>query len=421
MKDKRAFVLVLVSLLGVGSGGFVPACLAASTASPQAEGQSAAGQSSIAKSIGVIKTIKGAALTLAQASGPEVVVTVLPNARILRLASGDKDLKNATPIRLQDLQVGDTIRARGLPSADGKSISALEIIVITRSAVQAVSDQIREDWQKRGLDGIVASVDTTARTVTILIPRLGEKNRVTVHTTSSTVIRRYAPDSVKFEEARPGTLQEIHVNDQLRARGDHGADGSDFTAVEIVTGTFPYVEGTIKSLDASANTISVQDVLSKKTVQLKVTSDSQLHHVPAEMAQGMAFVLKMAKRQRSAGESAGASPSFVSGANGAPATQSGTARGGNGWGGPSGGTRAGGASAFQRRLDQTPAITLTDLHKGDAVTILATEGATSTGGAVIKLFSGVEPILEAAPNGSQAMMLTPWSLTGAPNGDAANP
>jgi hypothetical protein len=418
MKAKRAFVLVLVSLIGVGSGVFVPVRLAASAASPQAQGQSAAGQNSIAKSIGVIKTIKGAALTLAPASGPEVVVTVLPNARILRLASGDKDLKNAAPIQLQDLQVGDTIRARGLPSADGKSISALEIIVITRSAVQAVSDQIREDWQKRGLDGIVASVDAAARTVTILIPRLGEKKNVTVHTTSNTVIRRYAPDSVKFEEARPSTLQEIHVNDQLRARGDRSADGNDFAAVEIVTGTFPYVEGTIKSLDASANAISVQDVLSKKTVQLKITPDSQLHHVPEEMAQGMAFMLKMAKGQRSAGESAGASPS---GANRAPPTQSGTASGGNGWGGPGVGMRAGGASGFQRRLDQTPAITLADLHKGDAVTILATEGATSTGGAIIKLFSGVEPILEAAPNGSQVMMLTPWSLSGAPNGDAANP
>jgi hypothetical protein len=72
-------------------------------------------------------------------------------------------------------------------------------------------------------------------------------------------------------------------------------------------------------------------------------------------------------------------------------------------------------------LDQTPAVTLADLHKGDALVVLATEGAQSDGGTVIKLFSGVEPILEAAPNGSQAMMLTPWSLGGAPNGDAANP
>ena len=71
-------------------------------------------------------------------------------------------------------------------------------------------------------------------------------------------------------------------------------------------------------------------------------------------------------------------------------------------------------------LDQTPAVKLADLHKGDALAILATEGTLSSGGTVIKLFSGVEPILEAAPGGSQAMMLAPWSLGGAPGGDAAS-
>jgi hypothetical protein len=62
-------------------------------------------------------------------------------------------------------------------------------------------------------------------------------------------------------------------------------------------------------------------------------------------------------------------------------------------------------------------VKLSDLHKGDALAILATEGATSGEGTIIKLYSGVEPILEAAPN---AMMLAPWSLGGGPGGDADN-
>lgn len=82
-----------------------------------------------------------------------------------------------------------------------------------------------------------------------------------------------------------------------------------------------------------------------------------------------------------------------------------------------GGGRFGGGGGldFQRRLDQTPVVTLTDLHKGDAISVLATEGTPAGGSTVIKMFSGVEPILEAAPN---AMMLTPWTLGGAPGGDA---
>lgn len=408
MNARKSGLTLFISLALAIGVGFLPA-VNASASAPQA-----AGQSTIAKSIGTIKTINGYALVLTPTSGSEVAVTVQPNARILRLQPGDKDLKNATPLTLQDLQVGDTIRARGLGSDDGKSINALEIIVITRSAVAAVSDQIRQDWQKRGIGGVVNAVDPSAATVTISIPSLmGEKKLITVHTNSSTVIRRYAPDSANFEAAKPSTLQAIHVNDQLRARGDRSTDGNDFAAAEIVTGTFPYVEGTIKSLDASANTLSVQDVLSKRTVQLKVTSDSQLHQVPAEMAQRMAFMLRQTKQGGPAGGSAPANDNRGNQAgppSGGPGAMSGAAGG-------AGGMRAGGGNGFQRLLDSTPTVTLADLHKGDALAILATEGTLTDGGTIIKLYSGVEPILEAAPN---AMMLAPWSLGGAPNGDAGS-
>ena len=69
---------------------------------------------------------------------------------------------------------------------------------------------------------------------------------------------------------------------------------------------------------------------------------------------------------------------------------------------------------------RSPVSSLADLHlqKGDAVYILATEGTATTAKTVITLVSGVEPILQAAPTAGQAMMLTPWSLGGAPAGDA---
>jgi hypothetical protein len=70
-------------------------------------------------------------------------------------------------------------------------------------------------------------------------------------------------------------------------------------------------------------------------------------------------------------------------------------------------------------LNRMPAVTLADLKKGDAVLIVATEGTGSSGGTAITLLSGVEPILQAAPSASQAMMLTPWSLGGAPGGEGA--
>ena len=87
-----------------------------------------------------------------------------------------------------------------------------------------------------------------------------------------------------------------------------------------------------------------------------------------------------------------------------------------GTGGMNAAGRPAGGGDFQQMLNRLPAVTLADLHKGDAVLIVATEGSAAGGATAITLLSGVEPILEAAPS-SQAMMLTPWSLGGAPGGE----
>jgi hypothetical protein len=378
-------------------------------------------QAAVARRIGAIKAINGNAITLMPDSGPEIAVTVQPNARLLRIAPGEKDLKNATPVQLQELQVGDRILVGGKVASDG-TIAATSVVVMKRTDVEARQQQDLQDWQKRGVGGLVSAVDPGAGTVTISISSFGGKKTIVVRTSKSTIIRRYAPDSVKFEDAKMSELQDVRAGDQLRARGDRNADGSEVNAEEMVTGTFPNVEGLIKSVDASAGTISVQDVLSKKTVELKITSDSQLHKIPAEMAQRFAMRLKSALAPGVPG--AASSPSPGANAQGPPGAAPSGAMGqsgvGNSGGGRFGGGSAGGGGGFdlQRLLDQTPAVTLSDLHKGDAVAVLATQGTPAGGSTIVKLFSGVEPILQAAPTGSQAMMLAPWNLGGAPGGDA---
>jgi hypothetical protein len=386
--------------------------------SPVATAQEAS-PAAVARRIGAIKSISGNTLMLAPDSGPDVAVTVQPNARILRIAPGERDLKNATPVGLGELQVGDRVRVRG-QVADPNSMTALEIIVIALTDLEARHEQERQDWQKRGLGGLVSNVDPASGTVTISVTGLSGKKEIAVHTSKNTVFRRYAPDSVKFDDAKPSTLGEIHAGDQLRARGEHNADNSEVTAEEVVTGSFRNVAGTVESVDASAGTVSVQDLLSKKPVVVKIAADSQMHKLPAEMAQGIAARLKgsMPAGTPSAGGNGGARAN-------APAAEAKPAGGevngrmgpaGNG-GGLGGGIRRGGD--LQQLLNRMPAVTLADLHKGDAVLIVATQGSKSSGGTAITLLSGVEPILQAAPSASEAMMLTPWSLGGAPTGEGA--
>lgn len=409
MSRKRLTGVVFAFVVSVVGGCFLRATAAWSQDQP-----------AIAKRIGTVKSINGDALTLAPASGSEVSVTVQPSARILRLAPGEKDLKNATPLQVHDLHVGDTIRVRGTGSADGNSISALEVIVITQAAVAAVSDQIRQDWQKRGIGGLVESVDAAAGSITLSIPGLIAKKLVVVRTTKETQVRRYAVDSAKPEDAKPSALAEIHPGDQLRARGNKNADGTEITAEEIYAGVFPQYAATVKSVDAGSGILTIQDLSSKKTVLVKIAPDSQLHKIPPEMAQMFAMRLKGMMAGTAVGARASQADAKPAG-SGSPQAPS---PAGSTWsgGGSGGGMRSGGPPDFQRILSRMPSTTLADmnLQKGDAVIILATEGTATSPHTAITLISGVEPILQASPSASQAMMLTPWNLGGgAQGGDAS--
>ena len=398
----------------------VPVCLARPLREPQV--QEGAGGSAAARHIGAIKTIAGNVITLTPDSGPEIDVTVEATARLVRIAPGEKNLKNATPIQLQDLQVGDRILVAGIASDNTKVITATSVVVMKRSDVEAHKEEDRQDWQTRGLGGLVRAVDPAAGTVTISVTGFGGAKTLVVHASKDTGIRRYAPDSMRFDAARPSTLQEIQPGDQLRARGNRSADGTELTAEEIVSGSFRNVAGTVNSVDASTGTMNVQDLLSKKAVQVRVTPESQLHQLPPELAQRIAMRLKtsVAASGTTSLDAGARSPENKPGDGGGTSSggPSSPGAGPGSGGGTGGGMRSGGAPDFQQMLSRMPTVALTDLHKGDAVMIVTTQGTPTGGAAAITLLSGVEPILRAAPNGSQAMMLSPWSL-GAPDGGDA--
>jgi hypothetical protein len=221
----------------------------------------------------------------------------------------------------------------------------------------------------------------------------------------------------------------------LRARGARNPDGSEVSAEEIVSGAFRNIAGTIKAIDPASNTMTVQDAISKSAVVVKVSPDSQMKKLPAEMAQRIAMRLK-----GTAGGGNGDQP----GANGqsmkdqgmkdqSAKDQSAKDQGGAPGAGrartakpiesqaasvPGGGQGGNGSPDLQRMLSRLPNSTLADLQKGDAVMIVSTEGTDSGAGAVtaITLLAGVDAILTASPNQSASTLLSPWSL-GASGGE----
>ncbi len=373
---------------------------------------SAAPGSALQRAVGSIKAIADNGVTLASDSGEEIHVIFQDSTRILRVAPGEKDLKNAVAVQKQDLQVGDRILVRGKPGPEPHSIAAGAVVLMKGSDVAAKQEKDRENWQKRGVGGLVSAIDPSTGNITISMTSFTGTKNVIIHTSKATILRRYAPNSVKFDEARIAPLDQIKVGDQLRARGTRNAEGTELTADEIVSGTFRNLAGQIAAVDAATNTLTLKDAISKQSVVVKVTGDAQLRKLPPEFAQRIAMRLKSAM----ASGIPGASAAVGGTSSQAPRAQengNGQFPGGGGMGG-----RTGGPPDIQQILNRMPPASLSDLQKGDAVMIVSTQGDSSGAVNAITLLGGVEAILTAAPNASQAMMLSPWSL-GAGNAEAA--
>ena len=130
-----------------------------------------AGSSQAPKAAGTIKSIQADSITVAAESGGEgdIVAKLTGSTKILRVPPGEKDLKNATVLQAQDLQPGDRVLVRGqaLTNGDGHMIVALSVIVMKQADAAAKHQRDLEDWQKRGVDGIVSKVDATTGIITI--------------------------------------------------------------------------------------------------------------------------------------------------------------------------------------------------------------------------------------------------------------
>ena len=382
----------------------------------------------VSKTVGTIKSIQADSITVAAEAGGEVTATLLASTKILRVPPGEKDLKNATVLQAQDLQPGDRVLVRGQASEGGDGhtvvITALSVIVMKQSDVAAKQQRELDDWQKRGVDGIVTAVDAATGVITISPGRMGANKNIAVHIAKDTILRRYAPGSVKFDDAKPVPVSQfmaqIKVGDQLRARATRNSDGNEVSAEEIVSGSFPYIEGLIKTVDAVANTITVQDVISKTGVVVKVSSDSQMWRLPPEMAQRIAMRLKAPGSGGGDRASGGGQSQNMSGQGAGLGAGGGRGPSAGQGGGPGGGSGGNGPPDLQRMLSRLPAIKLADLQKGDAVVILATAAGNSEAATAIKLVAGVEAILTAAPSRSASTLLSPWSLnTSGGEGEAA--
>jgi len=386
---RTAFYLGIFLFLA-GTSGFASEAQAQAPAAP-----AAATAAATASERGTVKTVAGNSFTMATDAGQAVTVNVTSGAKVLQLAVGSTDLKTATPGQLSDIAVGDRVLVTGKAGEGAASFNALRVVLIKSSAIAEMQAAQQADWKARGVGGIVSTVDAASGAITLTS---GAKKLV-VNTTGKTEFKRFSGDSVKYEDAKPGTLAQIQKNDQLQARGSKSADGASIAAEEVVSGSFLNLSGLVTSIvpgsgiDLATGTITLKDLATKKAMTVNVTAKSEIHNLPLQMA------TMFAARSNGGGQGGGrGGRGGGAGANGAG--------GAAGQGDAAGARRSAGADLSQM-MARLPASTLADVKVGDAVMIVASQAsAGSSTVTAITLLSGVEPILTANPNGGMDLSMS---------------
>jgi ribosomal protein S17 len=372
--------------------GMMMAALAVPMMPLVAQAPAAAGQ----RAAGTVKSTSATGLTLTTTAGQDVAVTIPDAAKVLVVAPGSKDLKSATPGTLSDVAVGDKVLVMGDASGagiSGSGITATRVILMKAGAIAATHQAEEAAWSKGG-GGIVKSVDPATGTIVVAS---GLKT-VTVMVTPKTIVRRYAGGSVRFADAKMSTIAEIQKGDQLRVRGTKSADGSVITADELVTGMFRNYSGLISAIDATAGTVTLKDLTTKKSVTVAVGPNSDVRRIPAMLAE------RVAARMKGTG-AAGAGAKGAGPAGAAGPAEDGAQR-----------ERSAGSDLSQM-LSRLPTETVAGLKVGDAVMIVATSpGSDTETPMAVTLLAGVDAILRASPSG-QTMTLSPWALGGGEGGE----
>ena len=292
--------------------------------------------------------------------------------KVIKTAPGAKDLKDSQPIALSAVVVGDRVIATGLLNAELKTMEAQRVIVMSKAEIVKKQERDKAEWTRRGWSGRVVSAKGDA--VKLVLPTMTAQaapKEVLVKIGEKTVIRRYAPDSIRFADAKNGTLAEMVKDDQVRVIGEKNAEGTEMVAEELVFGTFRNTAATIVAINAETGEMQAKNWETNKPVTIKTAADSQLKRLPeffSRMPAGGAM------RPGAGGGAASVPP---------------------GGGGAAGGGRpgVGGGGDMSGMLERLPQLKVTDFKVGDQVVISHTKGVKNDEITAITMLAGVEGIL----------------------------
>jgi hypothetical protein len=402
--DRWTGRIAVALLLGLAAAG--PANAQVSAPAPDRVGNSGASRERV---IGEVTATSPAAkqIELKMDAGGTVTVILQEKTQYLRVPPGETDLKNAVKITPADIGVGDRVLARGRLAEDQKSIPALAVIVMTKADLAKTRERERAEWQKRGVAGTISGLNPDTNAITLSVRSSAGTRTLIVEPSQKAVFRRYAPDSVRFAQAKPSSFADLKVGDSLRILGEKNADGTRIKADEMVSGSFRNIAGIVSAIDAAAGEIRMTDLQSRRALSVRITSDTMLRRMPPTKA------ATPANRPQGGGSSpaSGGKPSGTPSAGptpGAPPAATTTRPQGGGSGTASGGQGAAGAGGLTDP-ERMPQLSLRELKRDEAIIVLCTAGTDPSRVTAIVVVAGIEPLLGPALQ-DKTQVVGPWNF-----------
>jgi len=284
-------------------------------------------------------------------NGDVLIATVGPETLAQRVAPGAHDLKSVQPIKITDVSIGDRVLVTLQPGTQ----NLLRIVVMPATDITQRNEADRRDWDAHGVSGIVAA--KSGNTITLKTRTMTGEALAVVTVDDRTSFKRYAPDSIKFADAKPGKLAELSVGDQVRARGEKDAEGLKVAAREVVFGTFLVKAGTITGIDVASRQITIKELGTDKPLTIAVTADCLVKQMPSFP---------------------GMPPNGPQGIPGSP-----------GRAGP-------GGFDINQMLDRMPAATLADLKPGTQLVVSSTKGADTAHLTAIMVLGNAAMLIQMA-------------------------
>ena len=317
-------------------------------------------------------------LTLKTDAGETAFAGVDDKTLFRRVAPGSASMENAEKITRADVALGDRVLVLLRP--EGVGAPARQVIVMSRAALGERSERDREEARRRRLNGRVTAIDAKKNELTVTARRPDGPTEIVVSISPNARVRRFAPDSLRPEDAIASTFAELKVGDQLRAQGEPSADGARFTATEVVAGQVVRVGGTVTEVNAAQGMVSVKSDETGKVVTVSLTKNSAIRRVPAEFVEQFGQQRQerqqMTDAEREAQREARRREREAGGQQGQ--RREGQRRPGGGMGGRN----------PQQAFENFPVVALSELKKGDAVLVTGTPAADQSSVTAIAVVTG---------------------------------